>query len=115
MVRYSSEDALRELKELESAIMARTEGLLKDKNYREVASLLISIDNEIYQTEREARRLRLTGKLDYKVYKTLIEGYAELQRQIIELSEKHGLENDVKSFYHFLRIENFNSREKARV
>ena len=36
------------------------------------------------------------GRLDYEVYKTLMDGYVELQRQIMKLSEKHGLERDVK-------------------
>ncbi|MHA1859753.1 MAG: hypothetical protein ACTSVF_01475 [Candidatus Asgardarchaeia archaeon] len=42
--------------------MPRVENLLRNKDYREVARLLVSIDNEIYQTEREARRLRLTDR-----------------------------------------------------
>jgi len=78
MARYSEEDALKELKDPESIIMARTENLLRNKNYREVAMLLVSIDNEIYETEREARRLRLMGRLNYEVYRTLMEDYIEL-------------------------------------
>ena len=78
MARYSEEDALKELKDLESIIMAGTENLLRNKNYREVARLLVSIDNEIYETEREARRLRLMGRLNYEVYRTLMEDYIEL-------------------------------------
>ncbi|MEM3833328.1 MAG: hypothetical protein QW128_07050 [Thermoprotei archaeon] len=79
MVKYSSKEALNELKYLEPLIMARAENLLKNKDSRSVAELLISIDNEIYQTEREAKRLRLMGKLDYDVYRTLMDGYVELQ------------------------------------
>jgi len=105
LARYSSKDALNELKELESMILPRAEKLLKDSNAKGVAGILISIDNELYRTEREAMILRLKGELDYEVYRTLIEGYVELQRQIIELSEKHGLEKDVKNMYNFLRIE----------
>jgi len=62
MARYSEEDTLKESKDLESIITARTENLLRNKNYREVARLLVSIDNEVYKTEREARRLRLMGR-----------------------------------------------------
>jgi hypothetical protein len=58
MARYSSKDALNELKGLESKLLLRTEELLKDKNVDRVAGILISIDNETYQTEREARRSR---------------------------------------------------------
>jgi hypothetical protein len=115
MVRYSKESALYELKELESGILSKTEKLLRDKNIDRIAEILISIDNEIYQTEREARRLRLTGRLDYEVYKTLIDGYADLQKQIIELSQKHGLEKDVKSAYSFLRIESLANRRKVKI
>jgi hypothetical protein len=86
MARYSREDVSRELKELESKIMAKAESFLRAGKYKDVASLLFSIDNEIYQTEREARKLRLMGRLDYEVYRSLIDGYVELQRQIIELS-----------------------------
>jgi len=78
MARYSEEDALKELKDPESIIMTKTENLLRNKNYREVAMLLVSIDNEIYETEREARRLRLMGRLNYEVYRTLMEDYIEL-------------------------------------
>ena len=115
MAKYSSKEALNELKYLESLIMARAENLLKSKDSRGVAEMLLSIDNEIYQTEKEARRLRLTGRLDYEVYRTLMDGYAELQKQIIELSEKHGLERDVRDMYAFLRIEASLAKRKTRL
>lgn len=115
MARYSSKDALNELRYLESLIMARAENLLKNKDSRGVAEILMFIDNEIDKTEREARRLRLMGKLDYEVYRTLVNGYVELQRQIIELSEKHELEKDVKDMYSFLKIEANLANRKVRV
>jgi hypothetical protein len=111
-----SKDALNELKELESKLLSRAERLLKEKNVDKVAGILMSIDNEIYETEREARRLRLMGRLDYEVYRTLIDGYVDLQRQIIELSEKHGLEKDVRNMYSFLRIEaSLANKKKVRA
>ena len=67
MARYSKENALYELKKLESKLLSRAEKLLRDKNVDRVAGILISIDNEIYQTEMEARRLRLMGRLDYEI------------------------------------------------
>lgn len=45
------------------------------------------------------------GRLDYEIYHTLMNGYVEFQKQILELSEKHRLESDVRSFYHFLKVE----------
>ena len=54
---------------------------------------------------REARRLRPMSRLDYEIYHTLMNGYVELQKPILELSEKHRLESDVRSFYHFLKVE----------
>ncbi|MEM1750085.1 MAG: hypothetical protein QXO91_00700 [Desulfurococcaceae archaeon] len=96
MAKYSSKEALNELKHLESLITSRAENLLQKKNSKGVAEILISIDNEIYQTKREARKLRLMDKLDYEVYKTLMDGYVELQKKIIKLSGKHGLERDVR-------------------
>jgi hypothetical protein len=116
MAKYSKENALYELKELESKLLSRAEKLLREKNVDKVAGILISIDNEIYETEREARRLRLMGRLDYEVYRTLMDGYVDLQRQIIELSEKHGLEKDVRNMYSFLKIEaSLANRRKVRA
>lgn len=95
--------------------MPKAKNLLKIKDSNGVAQLLIFIDNIIHQTEKEAIRLRLTGKLDYGVYRTLMDGYVELQRQIIDLSEKHGLERDVRDMYSFLRVEMSITNKKVRV
>lgn len=67
-----------EIKELESRLLARTEELLENENYQEVVRMLSSINNELYQIEREAKRLRLMGKLDLDVYRALIDGHFEL-------------------------------------
>jgi len=115
VVRYLNREALNELKYLEPLIMARAVNLLKSKNYRGAAEMLISIDNEIYQTEHEARRLRLMGKLDYEVYRALMDGYVGLQRRIVELSEKHGLERDVKEVYSFLKLEASLANKEVRT
>ena len=113
MTKYSTKESLNELSELESRVLSRTEDLLRNKNCRGVAEILISIDNEIYQTEREARKLRLMGRLDYEVYRSLIDGYVEIQKHIIELSEKYGLDGEVKSMYQFLRVEESLAKRKA--
>jgi hypothetical protein len=45
-----------------------------------------------------------------------MDGYVDLQRQIIELSEKHGLEKDVRNMYSFLKIEaSLANRRKVRA
>ncbi|MEM2562131.1 MAG: hypothetical protein QXT06_07370, partial [Candidatus Bathyarchaeia archaeon] len=115
VVRYLNREALNELKYLEPLIMARAVNLLKSKNYRGAAEMLISIDNEIYQTEHEARRLRLMGQLNYEVYRALMDGYVGLQRRIVELSEKHGLERDVKEVYSFLKLEASLANKEVRT
>jgi len=115
MSRYSRKEALSELNYLESLIIARVENFLKSKDSRAVAEILISIDNEIYQTEKEARRLRLMGRLDYEVYRTLMDGYAKLQKQIIELSKEYGLERDVKEVYSFLKLEASLANRRVKV
>ncbi|MEM2429876.1 MAG: hypothetical protein QW779_04960 [Nitrososphaerales archaeon] len=115
MAKYSSKKALSELKYLESLIMLKAENLLKNKDSRGVAELLISIDNQIHHTEREAIRLRLTGKLDYEVYRTLIDGYFDLQRKIVEFSDKYGLGRDVKDMYSFLRVEASMANRKVKI
>ncbi|MEM5854277.1 MAG: hypothetical protein QXG39_09375 [Candidatus Aenigmatarchaeota archaeon] len=115
MSRYSRKEALSELNYLESLIIARVENFLKNEDSRAVAEILISIDNEIYQTEKEARRLRLMGRLDYEVYRTLMDGYAKLQKQIIELSKEYGLERDVKEVYSFLKLEASLANRRVKV
>jgi hypothetical protein len=46
----------------------------------------------------------------------LIDGYVDLQEQIIGLSQKHGLEKDVKSAYSFLRIKaSLANRRKVKI
>jgi len=115
MPSYSSKEALNEMRELESKLLARTEELLKNKNARGVANILLSIENEMYQTEREARRLRLKGELDQDVYKTLVNGYVELEKQIMACASKFGLERDVKDAYLFYRIEMNRSKQEASL
>lgn len=105
MASYSSEDALKELKEIESKFLYKTENFVRDKNPEAIARILLAIDNELFETESEARRLRLSGQLDVNVYRTLIDGYFGLQRQVIELSEKYGLGRDVRDKYSFLMVE----------
>lgn len=69
-------------KELELNLLEKADKLFKAKNYDAVAGLLVLIDNEIYETEREARRLRLKGSLDVEVYKTLMDGYHALRYNV---------------------------------
>jgi len=111
--RYKREDALRELDELELNLLERADKLLKAKNYDGVAGLLVLIDNEIYETEREARRLRLKGSLDVKVYKTLMDGYHELSEKIVQCASNHGAPDQVKSIYAFHRYQMLQQRRQV--
>ncbi|MCP8322008.1 MAG: hypothetical protein H3Z52_13900 [archaeon] len=105
MQNYTRDDAINELCELEANLLEKTDKLLKAKNYDGVAGLLILLDNEIYETEREARRLRLEGSLDVHVYKTLMDGYHNLSEKIAERASKYGLLDQVKNVYTFHRYQ----------
>jgi len=110
MQNYTKDDVLNELYELEANLLEKADKLLKAKNFDGVAGLLVLLDNEIYETEREARRLRLEGKLEVKVYKTLMDGYHSLSEKIAEGASKHGLCDQVKSIYYFHRYQMLQQR-----
>jgi len=74
MQTYTKDDVINELYELEANLPEKADKLLKAKNYDCVAGLLILLDNENHEKEREARRLRLKGSLDVEVYKIVMDG-----------------------------------------
>lgn len=113
MAQYTVSEALQELDEMKARLSARVDHFLQNKDARCVAHALLALENEIVETEIEARRLRLTGELDLKVYKTLVEGYSQLSNYIIKRSSEQGLDGEVKNFYTFLRFENFRARNQA--
>ncbi len=110
MQNYTKDDAVNELCELEVNLIEKADKLLKAKNFDGVAGLLVLIDNEIYETEREARRLRLEGNLDVNVYKTLMDGYHSLSEKIVGRASKYGLWDQVKSVYSFHRYQMLQQR-----
>ena len=105
MAQYTVKDALQELNELRDNLQSRMSKLLSKRDVEKVAYILFSLENEMAEIEREARRLRLRGELDLKVYRTLIKGYQEFMKMIMEESAKHGVERDVKNYYTFLKAE----------
>ena len=105
MAQYTVNDALEELDELRNNLKLRLDDFLSKREVEKVAYLLFSLENEIAEIEREARRLRLKGELDVKVYRTLINGYQEFIKMILEESTRHGVEKDVRNYYTFLKAE----------
>ena len=115
MAQYTVRDALEELNELRNKLQSSVTDLLSRREVEKVAYLLFSLENEMAEIEKEARRLRLKGELDVGVYRTLVKGYHELTGMIIEESARHGVERDVRNYYTFLRAEhalNIKSHEK---
>jgi len=105
MAQYTVNDALEELNELRNNLKLRLDDFLSKREVEKVAYLLFTLENEIGAIEKEAMRLRLRGELDVSVYRTLIKGYYEFMRLILEESAKHGVERDVKNYYAYLRAE----------
>lgn len=105
MAKYTVKDALEELNELRNRLQSKVDQLLSKREVEKVAYLLFSLEKEVAEIEKEARRLRLKGELDLGVYRTLVKGYHEFMRFILEESTKHGVERDVKNYYACLRAE----------
>ncbi|RLG45526.1 MAG: hypothetical protein DRN92_06680 [Thermoproteota archaeon] len=78
---------------------------LSKREVEKVAYLPFTLEKEISAIEREAMRLRLRGELDVRVYRSLVKGYYEFMRLILEESSKHGVERDVKNYYAYLKAE----------
>jgi len=61
MAQYTVRDALEELNELRNKLQSSVTDLLSRREVERVAYLLFSLENEIAEMEKEARRLRLKG------------------------------------------------------
>ena len=59
MTQYTVSEALQELDEMKSRLIKRVDHLLLNKDTKSVAHTLLTLENEIVETEVEARRLRL--------------------------------------------------------
>jgi hypothetical protein len=63
-----------------------------------------------------AMRIALSSLSTLIKRSSTLDGYAELQRQIVELSQKHSLNGEVKNMYSFLKIEaNLANRRNVEV
>jgi hypothetical protein len=101
---YQEADALNELNTLERQYISATERHLEQGNALQIAYLLHALDREIENLVREGRNLKLQGKLDLKVYQILVTGYCQLGRKVLEISERNGFGEQVKSYYEALRF-----------
>lgn len=99
VAKYTGQDASNELRELESRLLDKTVDLLENENIREVADILVSLNRELYETHREARKLRLRGALDVEVYKTLMAGYARIEGRIMECAKVLDREEELRGIY----------------
>ena len=99
--RYTVQEAQRELKGVWHDVFENVRNHLEAGEWREVVQILLDLDNEVDLIIKEARRLRLQGKLDLEIYSILINGYSNLRERIFELAGEHGVLKHVKSLYNF--------------
>lgn len=105
--RYTPEHALEEVRYRASRVLSKSERFLRGNNPRPVAQMLVGIYTEIGRIEKEARRLKLLGSLDYDVYSTLINGYVCLMEATLKLAENYGFGDRVRSLYEFYKSERY--------
>ncbi|MGH9909116.1 MAG: hypothetical protein ACRD32_00585, partial [Nitrososphaerales archaeon] len=99
--RYTVQEAQRELKGVGHDVFENVRNHLEAGEWRESVQILLDLDNEVDLIIKEARRLRLQGKLDLEIYSTLINGYSDLRERIFELAGEHGVLKQVRSLYNF--------------
>ena len=95
VTKYSSENAVEELHELERKMVPFIEKYLESNQTMEVAKALVIVNKELYRIEEEARRLRLTGELDPEIYRTLTRGYRGLAYKIMNLAQDYKIAHEV--------------------
>jgi hypothetical protein len=100
-MRYTSKDARKEVEQLAQAIIKRASHCLETEDCRELVGILLELDNESAMLALEARRLRLEGKLDLKIYSTLSDGYAGIKERVLDLAGRYGVLRQVRSLYNF--------------
>ena len=99
--RYTVQEAQRELKGVGHDVFENVRNHLEAGEWREIVQILLDLDNEVDLIIKEARRLRLQGKLDLEIYSILIDGYSNLKERIFELAGEHGVLKQVRSLYNF--------------
>jgi len=92
---YRIKDALRELEQIGQAVLSRAEDNLKKKKVFEVARIYALVERETEKIEDEARSLMLAGKLNYEVYRQLVDGYSSLSNGIMEMAKAYRVAGDV--------------------
>jgi len=96
---------------LESRLVPAIQRYLENNKTLEVAKALVIVNKELYRTEEEARRLRLTGELDLEIYQALTAGYRHIAEKIMSLAYKHKLAHEVSVLHKALRF----SQETAGI
>lgn len=96
---YSAREAMRELKGVEIDAIEKARSYLEAKKYEGVISILFDLDKEIDLLTSEARRLKLQGRLDVKIYGVLITGYADIKEKIFDLTDQHRILKEIRNLY----------------
>lgn len=86
---------------MEHDVFENVRNYLESGEWREVVQILLDVDNEVDLIIKEARRLRLQGKLDLEIYSVLINGYSNVRERIYELAGEHGVLKQVRGLYNF--------------
>lgn len=104
MVKYLTEDALLEMDRVQTLLLQKTEEHLENSDVREVAKILTLVTRELYRTDEEARRLRLTGELEPGIYNIISRTYHDIASRIMELSCEYKLGDQVSTLHKSMRF-----------
>ena len=101
---YSVETAVEELTDLEAVIERRVRRFLEKRDIINAARGLIAVNKELYRIEEDARKLRLAGELDQKIYKIMIRGYVQIADRIINIAGEHNSLHEIMVLHKALRF-----------
>jgi len=104
--KYSAWDAREELCDLEGVLLEKANMFAKSKDSYELARMLVVMNKEVYRYEEEARKLRLTGELNWDTYEELISRFYNVKRKIFDVVTQHKLNSDVSRLFKIMRFSN---------
>ena len=104
--KYNVQTAMQEYALLSEKVMQKVEFHLERDNSFEVAKIYSLVQNELYKTDEDARKMKLTGKLVPEMYDVMSNGCIDIGKQIILLSHEYSLGNKVYEIYNVIRSSN---------
>jgi len=104
MSKYDAKTAILELDLIESKLMEKAEKYLESNNSFEVTKIYSLVRKELYNIDKDARRLKLTGELDSEMYGVMSEGYRDIGIRLIRISHEYSLGNKVLKIHDTIRF-----------